>query len=89
MKFDTRMTELTAVGASVAANCQACVTYHIAKALESGVEQDEIAQAVEVGRMVRKGAAAKVDQVVESRLPAAPSAPPPPQTDCGCAGATN
>jgi AhpD family alkylhydroperoxidase len=89
MKFDTRMTELIAVGASVAANCQACVTYHIAKALESGVEQDEIAQAVEVGRMVRKGAAAKADQVVESRLPAAPPAPQPPQTDCGRAGATN
>ena len=89
MTLDIRITELIAVGASVAANCQACVTYHLAKALESGVEQDEIAKAVEIGRMVRKGAAAKVDQVVESRLPAAAVAPQPPLTDCGCAGATN
>ena len=89
MKFDTRTTELIALGASVAANCQACVTYHMAKAVDSGVEPDEIIQAVEVGKMVRKGAAAKIDQVIEGRLRSATTAPGRLETDCECAGATN
>jgi AhpD family alkylhydroperoxidase len=84
MKCDTRLTELVAVGASVTANCQACVIHHIGKARESGVEQDEIAQAVEIAKMVRRGAAAKLDQTVQSFLPAAPSASDPSSAKCGC-----
>jgi AhpD family alkylhydroperoxidase len=43
VKFDARLTELVAIGASVTASCHACVTHHFGKARESGVEQDEIA----------------------------------------------
>jgi AhpD family alkylhydroperoxidase len=68
MTFDTRTTELIAIGASVAANCQSCAEYHLAKAAEYGIEQNELMQAVEVGRMVRKGAAANVDRAVDRLL---------------------
>lgn len=68
MTFDTRITELIAVGASVAANCASCVEYHGRKALESGIDPDEVAQAIEIGRNVRKGAAANVDHVTDRLL---------------------
>ncbi len=63
MKLDARIQELIAVGASVTANCQPCLQYHSAQALENGAGADEVADAVEVGRTVRKGAAAKFDKL--------------------------
>lgn len=68
MAFDNRTRELIALGASVAANCQSCVEYHGRKAAEYGIDPAELAQAIEIGRAVRKGAAAKVDQVADGVL---------------------
>jgi AhpD family alkylhydroperoxidase len=56
MTFDNRITELSALGASATANCQSCMGHHGRKASESGIDPDEVAQAVEIGRNVRKGA---------------------------------
>jgi len=61
MKLDNRIAELIAVGASVTVNCQPCLQYHFDKALESGATEQEIAEAIEVARKVRKGAAVKMD----------------------------
>ena len=68
MAFDNRTSELIAIAASVAANCQSCVEYHVGKAAEHGAETGDVAQAIEIGRMVRRGAAAKVDQVANGLL---------------------
>jgi AhpD family alkylhydroperoxidase len=85
MKFDNRTTELIAVGASIAANCQSCVEYHVAKAAEYGVGPEAVSQAVEVGRMVRRGAAAKVDNVAEHLLHTErASAAAAATAGCGC-----
>ena len=86
MTFDNRTTELIAIGASIAANCQSCVEYHVGKAAEFGIDQQEIAQALEVGRMVRKGAAAKVDKVAHLLLHSEPTAAVtvPTEQGCGC-----
>jgi len=62
MKLDNQIKELIAVGASIGANCQPCLEYHIGKAHDYGAEESEIAEAIEVGTMVRKGAAAKMDK---------------------------
>lgn len=48
--------ELIAIGASVSAHCQPCLTYHVGKAKELGVSEEEIQQAIETGHMVEKGA---------------------------------
>jgi AhpD family alkylhydroperoxidase len=61
--FDDKMTELVAIGASVAANCHPCVKYHVNKAQEIGVDKEDIEQAISVGKMVRKGAAGKMDEL--------------------------
>ncbi|WP_455389546.1 carboxymuconolactone decarboxylase family protein, partial [Petrachloros mirabilis] len=53
MKLDDRIKELIAVGASIAANCQPCLQYHTSEAQKSGAEEEEIKEAIEVGKMVR------------------------------------
>jgi len=58
------MKELIAIGASVACNCHPCVKYHIGKAQELNIESELIKQAVEVGKMVRKGAADQMDELL-------------------------
>lgn len=55
---------LIAVGASIAANCQPCLNHHAAKALENGLNNQEIAEAIEVGKAVRTGAAGSMDKLV-------------------------
>lgn len=62
MKLDPRVQALIAVGASVTANCQPCLQYHSAKAQEQGAGADEVAEAIEVGKTVRRGASAKMDR---------------------------
>lgn len=54
--MDERIKELIAIGASVSAHCQPCLTYHVGKAKELGVSEEEIQQAIETGHMVEKGA---------------------------------
>jgi AhpD family alkylhydroperoxidase len=82
MKLDNRTTELVAIGASITANCQSCVEYHVGKAVEYGVAEQEIAEAIDVGKMVRKGAADKMDRLVESLRGTAASAPSGSRTRC-------
>jgi AhpD family alkylhydroperoxidase len=60
--MEHKMKALIAVGASVAANCQPCLNYHVRKAKEAGADEHEIAMAIEVAKAVRKGAAAKMDE---------------------------
>jgi len=50
--------ELVAIGASVGAHCQPCLEYHIKAAIELGVTEEDIRQAVEVGHAVEKGSMA-------------------------------
>jgi len=79
--MEHRLRELIAVGSSVTANCQPCLQYHVGKALEAGAESQEITEAIEVGKMVRKGAAAKMDSFA-SNLKLVPTGSP--ADGCGC-----
>ncbi len=63
--LDGNIKELIAIGASVSANCHPCIKYHIAKAREMEIDEAEIQQAVEVGKMVRKGAAGQMDELLK------------------------
>jgi AhpD family alkylhydroperoxidase len=66
--MDSKIKELIAVGASVTANCIPCFKFHYKKAREAGAADEDIKKAVNVGRMVRKGAAAKWDEEINSLL---------------------
>ena len=82
--MDNRTKELIAVGASIAANCQPCLEYHVAKARENGADGREIAEAVGVGKAVRKGAAGKMDQFAATLRGSAPAAADEESSGCGC-----
>ena len=82
MTLDNRTTELVAIGASVTANCLSCLEYHVGKAAESGVDEEEITQAIDVGKMVRKGAAGQMDKLVVGLRRPAPAAPSGSPVSC-------
>ena len=63
--MDERIKELIAIGASVTANCQPCLVYHVDKARQNGACDDEIAAAIKVGKMVRKGYSHKMDEHID------------------------
>jgi len=65
MQLDERTMRLIAVGASITANCQSCLQANLAKARETGSDEQEIAEAIWVGKMVRQGAAAKMDRLAD------------------------
>ncbi len=54
---------LIAVGASITANCQSCLRTAVKHAGDAGVNEKEIAEAMAIGRIVRKGAAGKIDKL--------------------------
>ena len=66
--FDEKIKELIAIGASISANCHPCIKFHTSKARELKVDEAEIRQAIEVGKMVRKGAAGEMDKLLEELL---------------------
>jgi len=82
--MDNRIKELIAIGASVTANCQPCLRYHVNKARESGADRQDITEAVETGQMVRKGAASKMDKFASSLGEAVPATTAAPEEGCGC-----
>jgi AhpD family alkylhydroperoxidase len=86
MKLDYRVRELIAVGASIGANCHSCLEYHFGKAREQAVPDDEIAQAIEVGKLVRKGAQGKMDKLAIDLLHETVGSQAGPSTGCGCNG---
>ena len=57
---------LIAVGASITANCQACLKTAIIAAEHAKVEKKEIQEAIAIGRVVRKGAFGKMDKLASN-----------------------
>ena len=80
--LDERTTELVAIGASITANCQPCLEYHVAKAREFGATTDEIMAAVETGKLVRRGAAAKMDRYATPLVTGEKVVVPPAGCEC-------
>ena len=85
MKFDERTVRLIAVGASVAANCQPCLLINATKARETGANEEEIEEALEIGKMVRAGAASKMDKYAADLSEMAAVSASPSGRGCGCA----
>jgi AhpD family alkylhydroperoxidase len=83
MSMDDRTKKLIAVGASVGANCHPCLEYHVAKALEAGIDRSEIMAVVEVAKTVRKGATASMDKLALNLLGS-----DPPQQSCNSQAAS-
>ena len=76
--MDEKTKELIAIGASVGAHCQPCLTYHVAKARELGIDSESIRVAIETGHMVEKGAMSAMKKFSSEVLSQV--------TDCGTGG---
>jgi len=84
MKLDIRIRELIAIGTAIGANCHVCLKHHAAKAREENVPDDEIAEAIEVGKAVRKGAQGSMDKLANELLSESRATLAPKTADCGC-----
>ncbi len=84
MNLDNRILALIAVGASVSANCQPCLERNVSTALKCGAEPQQIAEAIEIGKRVRQGAATKMDGFASSLNNAIPSSVNATDGGCGC-----
>ena len=82
MKLDQKTMRLIAVGASITANCQPCLEINVAEALKNGSDQQEIAEAIQIGKMVRQGAASKMDRFAQSQ--AVSSSASTAESGCEC-----
>jgi AhpD family alkylhydroperoxidase len=54
--MDEKTKALIAIGASVSAHCQPCVSYHVGKAQGLGISEEQILEAIGIGQMVERGA---------------------------------
>ncbi len=59
--MDDKVKLLIAVGASVTANCQPCLKTAVTQAHSAGLEKKEVLEAIQIGRLVRRGAIGKMD----------------------------
>ena len=80
--LDEKTQELIAIGASITANCQPCLEYHVAKAREFGATTEEIIAAVETGKQVRRGATAKRDRYATPLITGETVVVPPAGCEC-------
>lgn len=60
--------ELIAIGASVAAHCQPCLTFHLKTARDLGVSEDDIKEAIETGQVVEMGAKKAMMKHINSEM---------------------
>lgn len=84
MKLDERTMRLIAVGASITANCQSCLEANSIGALENGADKEEIAEAIEIGKMVRKGTAFEMDKFASRLSNVVPSSAAGTDSGCEC-----
>jgi arsenite methyltransferase len=82
--------ELVAIGAAIAANCEACFKYHSAQARKLGVSQEDMACAVTMAQKVKEAPARAVLDLANKLLGRTASAEeagtPPAGTCCGPRG---
>ena len=82
--MENRIKDLIAIGASITANCHPCLAYHLSKAHQHGASEGDIIEAIEVGKIVRKGAANKMDQFTTTILGDSSSEENGRKEDCTC-----
>lgn len=67
-ELNEREKELVAIGASIGSNCIPCIAFHVGKAREAGLTQDEIEAAVTLSEEIRAVPASLVVNTARSYL---------------------
>lgn len=84
LNLDEKTQALIAIGGSIAANCIGCLEKTVSMAMELGIEENEIGAAIDIGRRVRAGAAAKLDEFARSMNVGTASSAVAKNEGCGC-----
>jgi AhpD family alkylhydroperoxidase len=84
MSLNSREIALISIGVSVGVNCQPCLQYCVGQARNIGMTDQEIRDAVNAGKVVRRGAANKMDRYIEELLETEPIVPETAEKGCGC-----
>lgn len=69
--------ELVAVGAAIASNCEPCLEYHVGRARELGVTDEDLVRAVQTARAVKAAPARNVAKLAGNLLRGGASLPQP------------
>jgi len=85
--YTEAVTELVAIGAAVASNCEACLKYHYRRAQELGVSHEDLAAAIATAQKVKATPAQHIDALA-ARLGGQPSETPEASIESCCAAAT-
>ncbi len=81
--MDARTKELVAIAASLTANCQTCLEYHVAKARQLGADDREVRESINIARVVRKVVAEKTDAFLSVVASNDAAQPQPAGKSCG------
>ena len=81
--LDPKTQQLIAIAASVVANCEACLDYHVEEARKAGASESDMRNAVGIARTVREAGEGKMDRYTNIALGA--GAPEQPVSSaCAC-----
>lgn len=81
--MDKKTEEMIALGVAYGINCQFCMEYHKKKAIEAGVTEEEMRQAIRIGEQVKTGAAKKTKASAKKLFGEIAEEPCcPPQSEC-------
>ena len=78
MLLEQREKELTAIGASIGANCRPCIEHHINAGREAGLSEAELSVAVAAAQALRRDAVEQLASRVEELLGGRGAAPQVP-----------
>lgn len=84
--FSRDQEELVAIGAAVAANCEPCLKYHVRKAREAGLTDDQLRTAVSVARKVKETPARLILEAADRFLAPDDRPSSEPAAKAGCCG---
>lgn len=52
--LDEKTIELAGIAASIAGGCRPCLDYHFKKAIEIGCTNEQVKEAIELGKMIKQ-----------------------------------
>lgn len=77
--------ELVAIGAAIAANCEPCLEYHLRKAREAGLRDDQLRAAVAMAQKVKERPARLILKAADRLLVSDDRMSPEPVKSTCCA----
>jgi AhpD family alkylhydroperoxidase len=86
--WSSTVEELVAIGAAIGSNCLPCLKYHIDKARELGVGDEDILRAVALANRVKQPPARLILELADRQLGGRVAQSVDPQASCTLAGTT-